>query len=275
MKRITARDGADITVRTSGSGPGIVVVHGGGVTVDVYRRLATALSSRFTVHLYDRRGRADAPPRSQPYDIEEDIGDLAAVMEATGAANVLGHSSGGFIALKAAHRLPIDRLALYDAAISIDGSFPAAWLPAARQALRDGQTARALAIVGSGINPQTGAAKLPLGVQTAIVRAFMRTRIGRTMSDLLEITLDETDIIVRNDGPAEQWAGVTSAVLLASGADSAPFYAESNEALARVLPQARTMLIPRSGHDALNRARPRLVNPLAAFFTGARVTRPA
>jgi hypothetical protein len=27
------------------------------------------------------------------------------------------------------------------------------------------------------------------------------------------------------------------------------------------------MEIPRSGHDAINRARPRLVEPLAAFFT--------
>ena len=46
-----------------GSGPGVVVVHGGGVTASIYRRLAERLSSRLTVHLYNRRGRADAPPR--------------------------------------------------------------------------------------------------------------------------------------------------------------------------------------------------------------------
>jgi len=88
------------------------VVHGGGVTIAVYARLARRLADHFTVHLYNRRGRADAPPRTEPYAIEEDVDDLAAVLQHTGARNVIGHSSGGFIALEGAVRLPIDRLAL-------------------------------------------------------------------------------------------------------------------------------------------------------------------
>ncbi|MEU5884103.1 alpha/beta fold hydrolase [Spirillospora sp. NPDC047279] len=275
MERITARDGADLAVHSSGNGPGIVVVHGGGVTIHDYRRLASALADRFTVHLYNRRGRGDAPPVSRPDAIEQDIDDLAAIMEHTGTGNVIGHSSGGFIALKAALRLPIDRLALYDAAVSIDGSFPAPWFEPAREALRRGDTARALTIASAGINPQMAASRLPFGVQLAVVRAFMRTRIGRTMGDLLPLTLDEGEQILRHDGPAEQWAGITAAVLLACGANSAPYYVESNEALARVLPQAGTLRIPGSGHDALNRARPRLTNPLAAFFASAGNDRPA
>ncbi|MBQ0902204.1 alpha/beta fold hydrolase [Micromonospora sp. U21] len=78
-----------------------------------------------------------------PYTFEQDIDDLAVVLEHTGSGNVVGHSSGGFIALQAALRLPINRLALYDAAVSIDGGFPAAWLDAAQEALRAGDTARA------------------------------------------------------------------------------------------------------------------------------------
>jgi pimeloyl-ACP methyl ester carboxylesterase len=275
MKQLTARDGADLRVHSTGTGPGIVVVHGGGVTIHDYRRLATALADRFTVHLYNRRGRDDAPPRSEPYTFDQDIDDLGAILEGTGSENVIGHSSGGFIALKAAQRLPIDRLALYDPAISIDGGMPGTYLPAAREALRDGNTGRALAIVGAGVHPQSSAAKLPLGVQTAICRLFLRTRIGRTMGELLPMTLDESDQIVRDDGPAEQWADIPAAILLMCGADGPPTFIEANESLARVLPQARTLRIPRSGHDALNRARPRLVNPLAAFFAGTPVTRPA
>ncbi|SEG48880.1 Pimeloyl-ACP methyl ester carboxylesterase [Thermomonospora echinospora] len=267
MEPITARDGASIALHSTGSGPGIVVVHGGGVTIGVYRRLAAALADRFTVHLYNRRGRADAPPRSEPYTFEQDIDDLAVVLEHTGARNVIGHSSGGFIALQAALRLPMDRLALYDAAISIDGVFPAAWLEAAREALRAGDTARGLAITSAGINTQSAAAKLPLRVRTAICGLFLRTPIGRTMGDLLPMTLDETELIRAHDGPADQWAGVTAEVLLACGADGPPYYVEVNEALAHALPRVRTLQIPRSGHDAINRARPRLVNPLAEFFT--------
>jgi hypothetical protein len=111
---------------------------------------------------------------------------------------------------------------------------------------------------------------LPLGVQTAICRLFLHTPIGRTMGDLLPMTLDESDQIRLHDGPAEQWTGVTAEVLLAYGAAGPRYYMQSNEALARALPRARTVRIPRSGHDAINRAHRRLVEPLAAFFAAPR-----
>jgi len=113
MEQIKAQDGASIVLHSTGSGPGLLVVHGGGVTIDVYRRFAARLADRFTVHLYNRRGRADAPARSLPYTVDQDIADLTAVLEYTGTRNVIGHSGGAFIALTAALRLPIDRLALY------------------------------------------------------------------------------------------------------------------------------------------------------------------
>ena len=112
MDQVRADDGASIRVHSTGSGPGVVVVHGGGVTIDAYAGLAQRLADRFTVHRYNRRGRADAAPRTEPYSVEEDVADLAAVLGHTGARHVIGHSSGGFIALEGAVRLPIDRLAL-------------------------------------------------------------------------------------------------------------------------------------------------------------------
>ena len=92
------------------------------------------------------------PPRKEPYTFDQDIDDLAAILEHTGARAVIGHSSGGYIALQAALRLPIDRLALYDAAVSIDGGFPSEWLDAAREAARAGDIARSMAITTGGIN---------------------------------------------------------------------------------------------------------------------------
>ncbi|MGW5581970.1 alpha/beta fold hydrolase [Micromonospora chokoriensis] len=271
MEQVRARDGATIVLHSTGAGPGIVVVHGGGTTIDVYRRLARALADRFTVHLYNRRGRADAPPRSMPYTADQEVDDLAAVLEHTDSGNVIGHSSGGFLALEAALRLPIDRLALYDAAISVDGSFPSAWLPSARAAAEAGDIPRALAITSAGINPHMAAGKLPLGVRIAIIRAFLRTPIGRTMGELLPTTLEETALILAHDAPATRWAGVSAQVLLTCGADGPAYYVDQNDALARALPHARTLTIPRSGHDAINRAHPRIVDPLAEFF-GAPVT---
>ena len=207
MERITARDGAQLVLHSTGAGPGIVLVHGGGITIDTYRRLAAALAPRFTVHLYNRRGRGDAPPRTEPYSYEQDVDDLAVVLEHTGAGNVIGHSSGGFIALRAALKLPIDRLAVYDAAVSIDGGFPSAWLEPARAAARAGDIPRALALTAGGINTQMATAKLPLGVQIAIIKVFMRTPIGRMMADLLPMTLDESATIRRPRRAGRLYAG--------------------------------------------------------------------
>ena len=188
MERITARDGATIVLHSTGAGPGIVVVHGGGVDISIYHR--------------------PAPPRTLPYAFDEDIDDLAAVLDHTGAGNVIGHSSGGFIALTAALRLPITRLALYDAAISIDGSFPADWLGPARAAAEAGDIARAMALTAGGINTHQATSRWPLWLQTAICRIFLRPPIGRMMGDLLPMTLDESALIHAADGPADRWAGV-------------------------------------------------------------------
>jgi hypothetical protein len=86
------------------------------------------------------------------------------------------------------------------------------------------------------------------------------------MGDLLPTALDEFRQVLTHNGPATQWAGITADVLLAYGAAGPPYYAELNQALARALPNAQTLAVPRSRHDAINRARPRLVDPLAAFF---------
>ena len=50
---ITSSDDAPITVHTVGSGPAVVVLHGAGVSVRDYRRLAQRLGAGCTVHLYN------------------------------------------------------------------------------------------------------------------------------------------------------------------------------------------------------------------------------
>jgi pimeloyl-ACP methyl ester carboxylesterase len=270
MEPVRAVDGARIVLHSTGSGPGVVVVHGGGVTIDVYARLARRLSDQLTVHLYNRRGRADAAPRTEPYAVEEDIADLAAVLDHTGARQVIGHSSGGFIALEAALRLPIGRLALYDAAISIDGGFPTDWLDAARVAAQAGDIALSLALTTAGINTHTAVSRMPLRVRVALSRAFLRTNIGRTMGELLPTTLDESHQIELRDGPASSWSGVGAEVLLAYGADGPAYYADLNDELGRALAHVRVLPIRGSGHDGLNRAPRRLIAPLVEFFAAAR-----
>ena len=61
------------------------------------------------------------PPAGRDGNLETDIGDLAAVLEHTGARSIFGHSGGGFVALRAGLSLPLDRIAVYDPGLSILG----------------------------------------------------------------------------------------------------------------------------------------------------------
>lgn len=268
MERITAPDGAHIVLHSTGAGPGLVVVHGGGVTIREYRRLSARLADRFTVHLYNRRGRADAAPRREPYTVEQEIDDLGAVLAHTGTRWAVGHSYGAFVVLRAALRLPLERVAVYDAPLRLAGhGISTAFLDPAEAAVRAGDPARALAIVAAAVNPQSAASRLPLAVRTAITRAFLRTEIGQTMGALVGMTLAESRQIEAYEGPAEQYAGITAETLLISGAKAAPFFTETNDLLATVIPHARTLRVPGSPHNGIAVAPPALVDPLTAFFT--------
>lgn len=275
-ERITAPDGANLVLHSTGTGPGVVVVHGGGVTIHEYRRLVTRLADRFTVHRYNRRGRADAPPRREPYTVEQEIEDLGAVLAHTGARRAVGHSYGAFVVLRAALRLPLEQVVSYDAPLCLAGhGLPTAFLDPAEEAVRAGNLPRAMALVGAGVNPQDAASRLPLGVQTAICRLFLRTPIGRRMGELLPMTLLETRQIQHHEGPAQEYAGIGAEVLLACGAKAAPWYPEVNELLAAVLPRARTLVVPGCGHNGIAAAPPRLVDPIAEFLATPTASEPA
>jgi pimeloyl-ACP methyl ester carboxylesterase len=267
QQTVLAPDGARVVVESIGSGPGVVVVHGGAVSAKDYRRLANALADRFTVHLFNRRGRpggADLPPAG--YTVGVDIDDIGAVLRQTGATRLFGHSVGGFIALRAALELPVERLALFDPAVVVDGIFPTDYLDEFERAVRAEDHPRALAIVGRGLRSAGRLSDLPLGVQVALGKLFLRTPIGREWRQTIHTVPAEARQAADHGGPATLYAGVRAEVLLATGSRSPHYYAPTNERLAAAIPKARAIVIPKAGHDAPNIARPGFVAPVAEFL---------
>lgn len=263
-----ALDGKSITVESYGSGPGVVVVHGGAVTTKLYRRFAAEMSDRCTVHLFNRRGRpggADLP--ASGYTVQVDVDDIGAVLAHTGAKRLFGHSVGGFIALHAALLLPIEKLALYDPAVNVDGLFPTGHLDDFEQAVRARDYPLAMAVVGRGLRSAGALSNLPLGVAKILSKLFFRTPIGRDWLETLHTVPAEAREAADRSGPASLYAGVTAEVLLASGTRSPSYYAPINERLAEAMPAARAVRIRGAGHDSPNRAHPGLVAALADFLT--------
>jgi pimeloyl-ACP methyl ester carboxylesterase len=116
---IISHDGTTIAFGRFGQGPTLILVDG----ALHYRafdqgdvRLADQLAQHFSVFRYDRRGRGgtDTPP----YDIQREIEDIEALIDAAGGqAYVFGHSSGAVLAMEATIELPgkIKQLAMYGA----------------------------------------------------------------------------------------------------------------------------------------------------------------
>jgi pimeloyl-ACP methyl ester carboxylesterase len=81
MNTVQSADGTQITYSTVGDGPPVIVVDG----ALCYRsfgqaaKLAAALSPRFTVFTYDRRGRGNSGDTA-PHTLQREIEDLQALI---------------------------------------------------------------------------------------------------------------------------------------------------------------------------------------------------
>jgi alpha-beta hydrolase superfamily lysophospholipase len=125
---VRSADGTVITYDRSGAGPAVVLVHGAftGREHPTLAGVAAALAPWFTVYNYDRRGRG-ASGDTEPYAVQREIEDLAAIIAAAGgSAMVFGGSSGAALALAAAAGNPgITKLAVWEPPYHVDGSAPA------------------------------------------------------------------------------------------------------------------------------------------------------
>ena len=115
---VASADGTPILVETTGAGPAVVLVDGAMCSREFgpARDVAKQLADRYTVHIYDRRGRGGSG-NTEPYAVAREIEDLAAVIDAAGAdVFVMGQSSGAALALEAAAAgVPMRKLAVYEA----------------------------------------------------------------------------------------------------------------------------------------------------------------
>jgi pimeloyl-ACP methyl ester carboxylesterase len=123
MQHVTSADGTRIAFEQLGVGPPLLLVTGAlndRTTRNAGVPLAKLLSERHTVICYDRRGRGDST-NTAPYALAREVEDIAALLgQLGGTPDVYGHSSGGLLALEAAHAgLPIRKLALYEPPLSL------------------------------------------------------------------------------------------------------------------------------------------------------------
>jgi pimeloyl-ACP methyl ester carboxylesterase len=104
----TDDDGPLIAGRRAGSGPPVLLLHGGpGMGFDYLRDLADELAEENDVAWYQQRGLEPSAAEG-PYGVQQDVEDARRVLDALGwqKAYVVGHSWGGHLALHAAEAMP-------------------------------------------------------------------------------------------------------------------------------------------------------------------------
>lgn len=102
-------DGAELEFEVTGAGDPVLLIHG-ALIAESYAPLCAepALNSRYRLVRYHRRGYAGSSPVTAPFGLAEQAADGRALLRHLGIerAHVVGHSSGGVIALRLAIDAP-------------------------------------------------------------------------------------------------------------------------------------------------------------------------
>ncbi|MFB9376439.1 alpha/beta fold hydrolase [Kineococcus gynurae] len=268
IEGVRRADGSPLDVTVEGRGPGLVLVHGARAAAD-YAKVADRFAQRFTVHRYDREELGGGGAR---YAVADDVALLGRVLQATGARLVLGHGLGGLIALLAAGGLlerSIDRVAVYDAVLPLDGSVPEEALEQAARALATGQSDLALAHLDRHLR---SGSRTPFArserVQRLLGQMLARTDWGRSTAARLPQVLAETRAGLQLNSPAEAYAGLPARALLLAGERSPEHFVAAARELANSVPAATALVAAGCGHDSLLRAARKVVDPLQQFLGG-------
>jgi pimeloyl-ACP methyl ester carboxylesterase len=237
-------DGTTIAFERSGGGRPVVVVGGAFNDRRTAAPVASLLASDFAVFTYDRRGRGDSGD-TEPYSVDREVEDLAAVIEeAGGAASVYGLSSGAALALHAAaDGLPITRLALYEPPFLVAGDdtrAPTSVDIASRYA--------ELASTGR----RTEAVQLFLttaGLPPEVVDQMREAPVWPRLEGLAHTLAYDTAILGDGSVPTDRAASVTVPTLVIDGGASPGWARRSVAALVDALPDGRLRTLDGQTHD--------------------------
>ncbi len=269
---VTSADGTRIAfdrhVGGDGGGPAVIVI-GGAFSYRAFPKmvqLSELLASHgLTVVNYDRRGRGDSGD-PKVYEVDREIDDLAALIEAVGGrASLFGWSSGGGLALRAAAsgRLNLDRVVAYEPPFVVDHDrhVPPADLGETLRALveadRRGEIVRTFMTQG-------------MGIPSAFVRLMRVTPMWRGLKAAAPSTLYDWAVMgeyMRGEPPRPaDWAGISAPTLVLAGARTELLLRRGAKAIAKVVPGAEHRELPKLSHNPSMK----VLAPVVADFVTAR-----
>jgi pimeloyl-ACP methyl ester carboxylesterase len=265
MKTTLSTDGTTIAFTQSGSGPPLVLVHGGLGDHTRWDTLRPHLEPHVTVYAMDRRGRGGSGD-SPHYTIEREYEDVAAVIDAVTKisgtnVDVYCSSFGGICTLGAATLTSnIRKLALYEG-----------WPPVNPQAL--GATEELMNQINELLAEDKREAALELAYHELV--GLTREELDTVRAQpswphriaAVHTLPREMQAFSKTTFDPEQAARITAPTLLLVGEDSPAWRPEAGT-VAAALPDARITVLAGQTHVADLLAPEVVVEPLLTFLHG-------
>jgi pimeloyl-ACP methyl ester carboxylesterase len=254
-ERVRSVDGTAIGYRRYGDGPGLILLHGGMKAAQHLFKLASALAADFQVSVPDRRGRGMSGPHGDQFTVQREVEDIQAIIDATGARFIFGHSSGGLVSLRTALVTPaLTRVALYEPPLSINGSTPMAWVSRFDREIAAGRRAAALVTALKGTEMEPVFARLPRFVLAPVMALGLRAQRNEDgdavpIVDLIPTEHFDMRIVQEMADTAAQYASLQTQVLLLGGTKGPEYLRIPLGELAVVLPRARRQTLPGLDHS--------------------------
>jgi pimeloyl-ACP methyl ester carboxylesterase len=248
-EKVTSKDGTQIAYEKKGSGPAVILVDGALCyrSFGPMQGLSELLAPHFTVYTYDRRGRGESTDK-QPYALDREIEDIAALIGAAGgSAYVYGISSGACLVLEAAARpgSQMSRIALYEPPYNATPSSLQQWKDYRQQlsqALAESRRGDAVVLfmklVGTpddAVNGMRQSPMWPMFESVAPTLAYDAAAMGDART-----------------APLERAKKISAAALVMDGGANLafmPFMHESAASLANVIPGAQHRTLEGQTHD--------------------------
>lgn len=242
-RTVTSADGTPLSVRKSGDGDPVVMVHGVLDGVGAFSMVELAIAEHHAVWVYDRRGRGGSGDGAD-YSLEREIEDLTAVLDAAGGpSHVVGHSFGAVVALAAAASGAAMRsLALYEPPLRQDQIDQEVVEEIGALVAAD-EYDRAIMSMATDL---AGISDDEIALVRKVKPIWNQLRDGvrsapRELDALADVTWDRFDLPVR-DRPV---------LVIRGGRDCSPVYPRPED-LHRFVSEAGVVTIPGQGHLAMN-----------------------
>lgn len=235
---VRSADGTTIAYDQVGSGPSVIAIGGAFNVRQSHAGLADVLAPNFTVYTYDRRGRGDSTD-TEPYAVEREIEDLAALIDgAGGSAYVYGHSSGACLALEAASRgLPIPKLVVYEPPYATDEESESGDLSKdIQEAIDAGRPDQAAELFLGNMGPE-------------VVEGVKQSPYWEGMVGVAHTLPYDMAVVGDGPPPVDRLADITAPTLVLAGGASPEWFHNAVSAVTTAIPGARAESIEGQDHD--------------------------